>query len=86
MANIRKVTGANGIAYKITVSYGRDDTGKQKRHYTTYTPPKGMSEAKAQKHAERLAMEFEDQIKQGYRIDERKTFSEYSEEFLQNKL
>jgi len=86
MANIRKVAGANGVAYKITVSYGRDHTGKQKRHYTTYTPPKGISEAKAQKKAERLAMEFEEQIKQGYRIDERKTFSEYSEEFLQNKL
>ena len=30
------------VSYYFTVCLGRDSQGKQIRHYTTWTPPKGM--------------------------------------------
>jgi integrase len=79
MANIIKIEGKTGISYKITVTKGRDLSGKQLRHYKTFTPPTGMTERKAEKEAERLAFEFERDIDLGYQTDNRQTFAEYAE-------
>lgn len=78
MANVRKIIGANGIAYKITVTRGLDSTGKQVRHYKTFNPPSGMGEKRAEKEAQRLAVQFENEIQQGYQLDNRQTFAEYA--------
>lgn len=42
MANIKRIDGKTGVSYKITVTRGRDSSGKQIRHYMTWTPPAGM--------------------------------------------
>ena len=42
MASIRKIEGKSGISYKITVTHGRDSTGKQKRHFMTWIPDEKM--------------------------------------------
>lgn len=86
MATIQKISGATGISYKITVSSGLDRmTGKQVRHYMTYTPPTGMKENRADKEAARAAMEFEEKLKQGYQVDNRLTFAEYAQYALETK-
>lgn len=79
MANIRKIQGATGTSYKITVTNGTDSTGKQVRHYKTYTPPANMGEKRAEKEAQRIAVQFENDILQGYQLDNRQTFAEYAE-------
>ncbi len=63
MANIKKIEGKTGVSYKITVTMGRTKTGKRIRHYQTFTPPPGMSERKAQKEAEKLAIKFEEELR-----------------------
>jgi len=79
MANIRKIAGVTGLAYKITVTAGRDLSGKQIRHYKTYTPPEGYSEKRAEKAAQAAAAQFELEIRQGYQLDNRQTFAEYAQ-------
>lgn len=86
MATIKKLEGKTGISYKITVFEGRDQAGKQIRRYMTYTPPDGMKENRAEKEALLAAARFEESLKQGYQMNSRLTFQEYSEDFLANKL
>lgn len=85
MATIRKIHGKSGLSYKITVSMGRDANGKQIRHYKTYTPKPGEKESKADKEAAHLAMVFEDELHNGYRLDNRLRFSEYADYYLDVK-
>lgn len=82
MANIKKIEGKTGVSYKITVTMGRTKTGKQIRHYQTFTPPPGMSERKAQKEAEKLAIKFEEELRMGFQPDNKITFAEYAAYFL----
>lgn len=86
MATIKRLEGKTGVSYKITVFEGRDQTGKQIRRYMTYTPPDGMKENRAEKEALLAAARFEESLKQGYQMNSRLTFQEYSEDFLANKL
>ncbi|MEA4814454.1 MAG: site-specific integrase [Oscillospiraceae bacterium] len=85
MANIRKIRGVNGISYKITVTHGLDGSGSQIRHYMTYTPPQGISDKRAEKEAQKAAAQFENEILQGYRLDNKQTFSEYADYVLDLK-
>ena len=85
MANIRKIEGKNGVSYKITVTKGRNQNGKQVRHYMTWTPDRPMTERQMQKAVERAAVDFERSIEQGYQIDNRQTFAEYAEYVLELK-
>lgn len=78
MANIRKIEGKTGTAYKITVTRGRDSSGKQVRHYKTWTPPQGMGEKRAEREVQKVAVQFETEIEQGFQLDNRQTFSEYA--------
>ena len=79
MANIKKIVGKTGVSYKITVTKGRNQDGKQIRHYMTWTPDHPMTERQMQKAVERAAVDFERSIEQGYQVDARQTFAEYAE-------
>lgn len=86
MATIKKIQGKNGISYKITVFLGRNQSGKQIRHYMTYTPKAGTKDSRAEKEALLAASRFEERLKQGYQVNSHLTFEEYSETFLASKL
>lgn len=78
MANIRKVEGKNGATYKITVCIGRDGSGKQRRHYLTWRPPAGMSAREVTRELQRITAEFEQDILDGFQVDNKQTFAEYA--------
>ena len=66
--------------YRLVVSDGLDWKGKQRRRYSTWTPPNpGMSEKQMEKLAMAAAIKFEEDLKAGYEIDKRKKFHEYAE-------
>lgn len=68
MASIKPLTSAKTgktTSFQITVSDGYDSSGKKILRTKTYKPPKGMSESKALKEAERFAVQFEDECKNG---------------------
>ncbi len=85
MANIRKIHSKSGISFKITVSMGRNDEGKQVRHYKTFVPPEGMNERRAEKEAEKVALKFEEELRLGFQPDSRITFREYADYFMQTR-
>ncbi len=85
MANIRKVTGKNGVTYKITVFSGVDTQGRQVRHYRTWKPEPGMTARQIEKAVQRAAMDFERELELGYQADNRQTFAQYAEYVLQLK-
>lgn len=62
MANIKKIEGKTGVSYKITVTQGRDMSGKQIRHYKTWTPDHPMTAKQMEKEVKRVAFDFERQI------------------------
>ena len=79
MANIKRIDGKTGVSFKITVTKGRDTNGKQIRHYMTWAPDKPMSEQQMKKTVERVAVEFEKSIEQGFQLDQKQVFSSYAE-------
>lgn len=85
MANIKRIDGKNGEAYKITVTKGRDCNGKQVRHYRTWKPEPGMTERQINKEVQRAALDFEREIELGYQVDNRQTFAQYVEYVLKLK-
>lgn len=85
MANIRKIEGKTGTSYKITVTAGRDMEGKQIRHFLTWKPAPGMTERQIAKAVQKAAMDFEQQIEQGFIVDNRQTFAEYADYVLKLK-
>ena len=86
MANIKRIDGKTGVSYKITVTYGRDMSGKQIRHFKTWRPDVKMTERQIDKEVQRLAFEFEQQIKTGFILDEKQTFAEYANYFINLKI
>lgn len=78
MASIRRIEGQSGPSYHITVSSGRDASGKQIRHYMTWRPDHPMSHRQMEKAAQKAAFEFERQIDSGYQLDSRQTFDAYA--------
>ncbi|MDL2318468.1 site-specific integrase [Eubacteriales bacterium OttesenSCG-928-A19] len=85
MANIRKINGKRGVSYQITVSQGRDLKNQQNRRYRTWRPPAGMTERQAEKEVLKVAMQFEQQLEQGYVADDRQTVEEYARYFIDLK-
>jgi len=83
MANIRKIEGKTGTSYKITVSAGRDMSGKQVRRYMTYTPEPGMTQRQIDKELKRLEVEFEKVVENGGGVDRNVRFAEYAERWLE---
>lgn len=78
MASIKKIEGKTGTSYKITVTKGRDSSGKQIRHFKTWTPDRPMTARQMEKEAQRVAVEFEREIELGYQADNRQTFEQYA--------
>lgn len=78
MASIRRIEGQSGPSYHITVSNGRDASGKQIRYYMTWRPDRPMSNRQMEKAAQKAAFEFERQIDSGYQFDNRQTFDAYA--------
>ena len=64
MATITKIHGKNGLSFKITVHCGYDEYYRKRRHYKTYRPPATWSEQYAEREAQRIAVEFENSIRQ----------------------
>ncbi|SHI19685.1 Site-specific recombinase XerD [Sporobacter termitidis DSM 10068] len=79
MANIKKIENKSSTSYQITVSHGRDVNKKQIRHFMTWTPPEGLTPRKLEKELERVAADFERDIKLGYVVDNKQTFGKYAE-------
>ena len=79
-----------GNSYRFTVAFGMDVNGKQIRKYSTYTPPEGVSE----KRADKLAMEeyqlFKNRCKGLAAFNENMRFKDLCEEYFRvyapNKL
>jgi len=66
-------------SYRIIVSSGLDSKGKQVKHRAIWTPPLGgMSEQMMLREATAAAYKFEEQIKNGYQLDNNQTFEEYA--------
>ena len=67
MATIRE-NKKNGktVSFRFIVCLERDTQGKQIRRYTTWTPDKGLTPAKARKAAERAADTWESEVKAEY--------------------
>ena len=79
MASIRERNGS----YQITVSCGRDITGKKLRETTTFTPDPSLTPKKRQKAVEDFARDFEAKIQNGMAMDGRKiTLQEFADRWL----
>lgn len=67
MANLKANKGKDGkiISYRIRVSDGCGVDGKQRFKTFTWKVPHGMTEKQAAKEAERVAVQFEDEVKNG---------------------
>ena len=85
MANIKRIDGKTGPAFKITVTNGTDTTGKQVRHYRTWRPAPGMTERQMERAVKKAALDFEREIEQGYEVDNRQTFAQYCDYVISEK-
>ena len=76
----RRSSSGTITSYKIVVSDGYDCTGKQIRRRCIWTPPRpGMTERQMEKEATAAAYKFEEQINNGYRLDNTQSFAEYAQ-------
>ena len=78
MATIERKEGKRGVSYLITVHCGYDLHYRKIRHYKTWRVPEGWSEKRAEREAQKIAVEFEQKIQQGFLIDNKQTFAEYA--------
>ena len=79
MASIRK----RGNNFTVTVSMGYDQNGKQIKKTTTYKPPEGVTDKKAEKLANEYAVIWEQKINGYVSLDENRTLRELIEWFLE---
>lgn len=83
MATITKRTNKSGhISYRIKVSLGYDQHGKQITKSMTYKPPIGMSARKMESEANKQAIIFEERLKLFEVIPQRIKFKEAAERWL----
>ena len=72
MAAIRENKKGNKlVSFRFTVCMERTAQGKQIRRYTTWTPPEGLTPAKARKAAERAADAWEQEIRKEYQEEKK---------------
>lgn len=82
----RRNTNGDITSYKIVVSAGYDCTGTQIRHRSIWTPSRqGMTEKQMLKEATAYAFKFEEQINNGYILDNSQPFYQYAQYVLQVK-
>ena len=83
MATITKRTNKSGrISYRIKVSLGYDQHGKQITKSMTYKPPTSMSARKMESEAYKQAIIFEEKLKSFEVIPQRIKFKEAAERWL----
>ena len=58
---------------------GRDAQDKQIRHFKTWKPDRPMTARQMEKEVQRVALEFEREITQGFQADNRQTFEQYAQ-------
>ncbi len=76
----RKDKHGNIISYTIRVYHGYDSSGKRLKPFTTtYKPESGLSPKRIEKELNRRALQFEEQCKQGFILDNRQTFAQYAD-------
>lgn len=81
MASIRK----RGNSYQITVSNGRDNTGKQVLETATFKPDLSKTQKQQQKDLEAFVIDFERKVKNGKFLDgEKVTFQEFAHIWLED--
>ena len=68
-----------GDSYKITVSCGYDNSGKQIRKHFTWTPPAGMTPRQITKELERQKVLFEERVNAGTTKDGNIRFEDFAE-------
>lgn len=78
MATIQK----QGRGYKITVSQGRDYTGKKIRKYMTWIPEPGMTERQIKKELDRQAVLFEEKVSSGATANGSMRFADFAEKYM----
>ena len=84
MTNRRIDTGIvqRGKNYTFTVAMGMDTNGKQIRKTTTFTPPEGLTEKKADKLAKEEYIHFRNKCKGLSSLNENMRFKELAEEYF----
>jgi len=69
-------------SYRIVVSAGYDNAGRQIRKSTTYKPPESLTARQLEKELNRIALEFELQCQKNLFMDSNITFSEFCEKWF----
>ena len=87
MASIEKRVNKDGeiTSFKITVYGGQDSTGEAIRRRMTWKPDYGMTAKQAEKAVKAVAVKFEEEVSQGFHLDDSVTFAEYAEKTLKMK-
>ena len=88
MASIEPRINANGVvtSYRIIVSDGADYKGNPIKYRMLWTPPRrNMTEKQIQKELHAAAVRFEDDIRQGYKLNSNQTFFEYAQYVMELK-
>jgi len=76
----RKNKNGEITSYTIRVYHGYDGSGKRLKPYTmSYKPSPGMTARQIEKEVQRQALMFEEQIKNGYALDNKQTFAQYAD-------
>lgn len=84
MATIKARKRADGLtAFHITVETGKTPTGEKIRKYKTWVQPHGYTLRQAQREAQRIANQFEDELLHGYLADCKLTFAEYAPQAIE---
>ena len=67
MATVQeKIKGKKIVSFKIKACVGRDENGKRVFRCTTWYPPEGLTNGKARKEIQKVAILWEDEAKQLY--------------------
>ena len=85
MAWIEKREGKKGVTYRISVSDGVDENGKQIIRSMKWKPDPDMTPRQTEKALQRAMTEFETKVQQGFQVDNDKTFAEYAEYVIKLK-
>ncbi len=85
MAWFEKREGKKGITYRISVSDGIGKDGKQIIRTMNWKPAPDMTQRQIDKTLQRVMVDFETKVRQGYQVDSGKTFSEYADYVIKAK-
>lgn len=85
MASVKEVKNKDGtVSYKVTVSLGRTESGKQVLKYKTFKPDPTKTKKQNEKILDKFIRDFEERCKSGSIDGERRTFENYAREWLKN--